>query len=277
MVRIVSSGKALHSPEFHHKRSRTLRIRRILFTTLFLLCFVGIILLFRMERFLVTDVLLTGSAAVREDMVEEIAQETLNGNYLLVLPKSNVLLHTLLSRNNLREDLLDQILRISSAKFRLVDAKTLEISIEERKPHALYCEPVSIGTDGKCSFVDEKGFVFATAPSFSRGVFFIYTGLPISGAEKFVLLESFIEKLDTLGIESDSLDVSNASGHRTKYALFLVDGGEIWWNDNQDWNLAYSNLETFLLSDIVAKDPNFLSKINYIDLRTDNKVFYKFK
>ncbi len=278
-MKIVTSGKALHSPEFHRKRSRVKKFKIIALTSLLILAIVGLILLTRMEKFLISDVIVSGDAAIREEDVVRAVVEAISGNYLLVIPKRNALLY---SRGSVVEAVMSEMPRIKELDLRLVDPRTLEVSIVERLPHALFCN--STDGIGNCYLIDKDGFIFASSPDFSGGVYFTYKrnmtepiGQHFLATEEFLMLESFVAKISDLGFDSTSLSVDESSPHRTKYALTLTGGGEVWWNDVQDSNLVYSNLETFFLSDIAKLNPRFLDSVSYIDLRTDNKVFYKFK
>ena len=62
-----------------------------------------------------------------------------------------------------------------------------------------------------------------------------------------------------------------------EYKLFLSNNGQIIWRRNSDLALIGLNLEAFLSDDSIQAQSNFLDKILYLDLRTENKVFYKFK
>jgi hypothetical protein len=62
-----------------------------------------------------------------------------------------------------------------------------------------------------------------------------------------------------------------------EYSLQLSAGGEILWTTESDSRIIYSNLEAFLSAPAISTEDNFLDKIEYLDLRTKNKVFYKFR
>ena len=154
------------------------------------------------------------------------------------------------------------------------EQQKLLITVEERAPFALYCI-------SDCFFLDEEGFIFANAPSFSSGVYFVYVtenpvlnplGKRFITIEEFESLSRFKETLAMLGIESLALDVGDS-----EYRLTMLESGQIIWRRDSNLTLIKSNLEAFLSDNSIRAQENFLDRILYLDLRTENKVFYKFR
>jgi len=75
-----------------------------------------------------------------------------------------------------------------------------------------------------------------------------------------------------LGIESLALDVGDS-----EYRLTMLESGQIIWRRDSNLTLIKSNLEAFLSDNSIRAQENFLDRILYLDLRTENKVFYKFR
>ena len=272
-MKIVSSGKVLNSRAFYKKKKRRKRIQLIFLSIGFLLVLSSLIYLSRQERFLVAEVAVLGEDVIDKEEIRGVAERLLRGYYFWIVPRANSFVYP---RRTIERGLVEEFPRLKSADLDLSEPNTLYITVEERLPFALYCVNTS-----ECYFLDEEGYIFALAPSFSGAVYFIYTtetlmenpiGKTLISAEVFKSLPKFIEELSILGIHPAALAIGNE-----EYSLSLPNGGEILWRRGGDLTVIHSNLEAFLSDDSIQTQSNFLDKILYLDLRTENKVFYKFK
>ena len=270
-MKIVSSGRGLYSQEFYKKKKKRRKI-------LFIFVFIGIILLFslcvyisRYKKFQINEVAVLGENIIdREEMVLT-TEQLLKGKYLWIFPKSNAFIYP---RIAIREALLEKFPRLKSVALHLNGLDKLSITIEERIPFALYC-----ADDLTCYLLDNDGFIFDQALSFSRNLFFIYqTGDIIENplgnrfltSAEFKSLSIFIKNLATLNVYPVSFKVEG-----DKYVLSLSNDGKILWRKESDLALIRSNLEAFLSSSSIRSEKNFLDRIEYLDLTIENKVFYK--
>lgn len=271
-MKIVSSGRTLNSAAFYKKKQKR---RRILLTLIFV-GLVAIIFLFvyfsRQERFLISGITITGENIVEREEMTQTVQHLLDGYYLWVIPRANAFIYP---RRTIKQSLSEKFPRLKSIELNLETLQTLIIAVEERVPFALYC------IADECFFIDEDGLIFALAPAFSDGVYFVYsTGEPIDNpigkqlipAEEFGSLLKFMKILPTLNIQPVAMQIT-----ADDYVLSLSNGGQLIWRRESDPILLQSNLEAFLSDKSVRNRANFFDKILYLDLRTENKVFYKFK
>lgn len=278
-----SHGRGLNSPAFYNKRKKKIRVLEIFWAVVILLFLSLIIWTSRQERFLITDISITGKNGVtgKEEVTKKI-EDLISGNYLWLIPRKNILIYP---RRLIEMSLLESIPKLKSVDLKLEDSRVLTLEVEEREPFALYCPNVSElrkqTQTGECFFLDEEGFIFARAPSFSGDVYFIYAtskaienppGKQFMGMEDFDALVQFLEKLAVLNIETVSFEARD-----NERSILTSSGAEILWGENNDLSVIYANLEAFLTEDSIRKETNFLNRILYLDLRTKNKVFYKFK
>lgn len=278
-MKIVSSGSGLHSPEFYRKKQRRRRIRSAvsalgLLTLLFLIVFFS-----RQERFLIAEAVILGEDVIDKEKIAQTVERELAGYYLLVIPKANILVYP---RRALKRVLLEEFPRLKSAHMNLGEFRTLFVTVEERVPSALYCTNGPSPVDNaECFFLDEDGFIFAAAPSFSSAVYFVFAapgsatsspGERFMAAEEFKSLTEFMESLSILDIHPLALEILSDG-----YSLSLPNGGEIVWRRDSELTLIRSNLEAFLSDDSIRAQDDFLNRVLRLDLRTENKVFYKFK
>ena len=277
-MKIVSSGKVLHSSKFHKKKKRK-KIAILIFLFLGLSSVIyGLIYFLREDRFQVLEVSVLGENVIDRDEMITLTSELLTGFYLWVVPRSNFLVYP---RRTIERALMEKFPRLSSAKLNLKE-RTLYIGVEERLPYALYCREATLSLEtGKCYFLDEEGLIFALAPSFSGDTYLIYAtkeplaeplGKRLVDVEEFKALSSFIADLESLNIESRALEL-----RENEYSLLISSGGKIIWQKENPLALIQSNLEAFLSNDSIRAQEDFLERILYLNLSSENKVFYKFR
>ncbi|MDO8728391.1 MAG: hypothetical protein Q7K26_00700 [bacterium] len=274
-MRIISSGKVLNSREFYQKKTRKRRIQLIFLLIGFLSILSAFIYFSRQEQFLITEVEVQGENIVDKEEMAQTARHLLSGYFFWVIPRANTFLYP---RRSIKNSLINEFPRLKSVDLNLSERQKLIITIEERVPFALYCADT---LNSKCFFLDEEGFIFASAPSFSSGVYFVYItkdtienpiGKRLVTIEEFNVLSKFIKNLLALNIQSLELEVDD-----DEYSLYLLNNGKIIWRKNSDLTLIYSNLEAFLSDKTIQAQSDFFDRILYLDLRIENKVFYKFK
>ncbi|MEK7461887.1 MAG: hypothetical protein AAB586_02345 [Patescibacteria group bacterium] len=271
-MRIISSGKVLNSAEFYKKKKRRRRIRLALLLVGLLAILSSLIYFSRQKRFLIIGVTITGENVVDKEEMSQTVQKLISGYYFWVIPRNNTFVYP---RQTIEQNLTEAFPRIKSINLNLDESRTLVVMVEERVPFALYC------VNDECFFLDKEGLIFAPAPSFSDGVYFIYStdepmsdpvGKRVLAPEEFESLLKFRESLSTLNINSSALKIG-----ADDYTLLWSDNKRLMWQKDDDLLLVGSNLEAFLSDDAIKTQSNFLEKILYLDLRTANKVFYKFK
>ena len=270
-MKIVSSGKVLNSREFYEKKKRRRRIQLVLLSIGFLSILSSLAYLSRQERFLINEITVQGENVIDKEEITQTARRLLAGYYLWVIPRANSLIYP---RRAIKQSLIKGFPRLKSVDLNLGKQQKLLITVEEHVPFALYCIH-------DCFFLDEEGLIFALAPSFSGEVYFVYTtkdpienpiGKRFLSTEEFQSLSKFVETLTTLNIRSLSLEMGD-----NEFTLTLSKGGQIIWRRDGDLSLIKSNLEAFLSDNSIRAQENFLDRILYLDLRTENKVFYKFR
>lgn len=272
-MRIVSRGRVINSAEFYKKKQRKRRIKIILLSLGFLLFVSFLVCVSRQERFQITEVVVLGVNVTDKDLVVSTVKHSLDGYYFWIIPRANAFIYP---QSATIEKLFKEFPRFKSINLDLNGSYILTVTIDERIPSALYCADTS-----RCYFLDEDGFIFALAPSFSGTVYFIYsTEDPIENpignkfftTDEFHSLSKFITSLAIFDIRPSAFKIG-----KDGYSLTLAGGGQLIWRKDSNLKLIYSNLEAFLSDNAIQAQKNFLERIAYLDLRVDNKVFYKFK
>jgi hypothetical protein len=210
--------------------------------------------------------------------MQTIVDRDIAGSYLWILPKKNIVIFP---KKKIIRDLMHEIPRLSTIEISKESSQEISIAITERTPLALYCGDISnILLPHDCYFIDDKGYIFSEAPAFSGDVYFIYSNKeplpePLGKAflpqEVFGPLSTYIKSLSSMGVHGRALVLDPEDYH-----LVLANSGEIIWRREDNLDLIGENLKTFL-GTVEGEDKSFLNKILYIDLRFENKVFYKFQ
>ncbi|MEX2014164.1 MAG: hypothetical protein WD896_02300 [Parcubacteria group bacterium] len=278
-MRIVSSGKGIHSPEFYERKKKKQRLQFIFISIGFLLILFSLVYVSRREGFLITEVTVLGENIVDRPQIDQRVAQLLSGYYLWLVPRTNFFIYP---RRTIKQSLTEEFPRLRSVELDVIELGTLVVSVEERVPSSLYCLDIPGPVNrARCFFIDEEGLIFASAPTFSDGVYFIYSteealenpiGKRLMSTEEFWLLSTFLESLGTLNIHPKALQIAD-----DEYRLFLSSGAELLWGRESELALTRLNLESFLADKSIKAQGDFLNRILYLDLRTLNKVFYRFK
>ena len=272
-MKIVSTGATLFSEQHYWKRKEERKKKLILWTTIAVLIIAGLIIIARLPKFLITEVGVEGARVITADEIERNVLETLSGKYFWLLPRANAAIYP---RRKVRENLMKEFPRIISAELSLESSRILSINVVEREPFALHCPPlIRGGEEGlECFFLDKNGFIFDEAPAFSGTVYFIYSRTPeiiepkgreFLPLEEFSPLAEFINGISKLGFEPVSADV----GERD-VAVSMQNESRILFDRTTDLTSIFSDLEVFLENPSVER-----SKLKEIDLRVENKIFWK--
>lgn len=273
-MKIVSRGNTISTTEYLEKKQKARRKKLAWLSGIIFVLLVFLVLLSRVEKFRIHEVTVSGTQIVNADEVVSTVKGTLNGYYLYLVPKNNSLLYP---KSQIAHTLSEKFPRLSHIEVTLSGSQSLHVEALEREPFALYCLSAESST---CYFLDKEGFVFDFAPSFSSGVYFVYTkdgltdplGKALLPQAEFQTLSTFVSKLSPLGLAPISLLMTES-----EYQLTLRNGGKVLWSREADLAHIYSNLESFLKNPEIKGQKDFLDKIATLDLRTENKVFYTFR
>ncbi len=261
-------------------------MRTVVSSILILLFFVTVGGISQNDKWKIDDIKITGAYAASSDEIRARVDEKLIGNYYFVYSRGN---SYLFPRHEIETALLQTFTRLSTATVRRVSNKTITIEITEKKPFALWCgeeHNKEMYELNDCWFIDDTGFVFDRAPTFSEGVYLeVYGG--IDGLkngdalrttilhERFVLANAFQNAIRKdigmpLRIIMKPLGEYVVTVQSSTAYPILADV-EIQFKDKQDPNILVRNL-------VVALPKQFPSgsmskkKLQYIDLRFIDKL-----
>ncbi len=261
------------------KKRRMGLLKKILYTAVFILFFVSLFILsLTWNKLIIKDISVSGNASVSKDAIISIADSKLNENRLWFVRTDNFFL---LRGSEIKNEILADFPKINSVKISFHGLTSIEIIISERTPASVWCAG-DLSNTGQCYFMDDKGFIYGAAPQFSGNPFPEYFGViagdnPVGqnyfGAERFSEISAFFNKLSDMNFSPEYF--SAADEH--EYTVGLADGGKIYVNDDQTFDKSLINLQALIDNGYIKTDKSFLEKLNYIDLRFDNKVPFDMK
>lgn len=237
-----------------------------------------VVMALRLQGGRISKINVYGAEVISPELIVSTASEVISGYYLWVIPRNNFILYP---ENKLLSEIRTRFPRFSSVDISLTSLTDLDIAVSEREPFALYCGDVSKPNESSsCYFLDRTGLIFDRAPSFSSGVYFVFAstspaleplGQVLLPSSEFESLMNFVDRLATLGIKGDTLVMSPDD-----FTMTTTNDGEVIWRRSTPYDIVFSNLESFLTEPSIASQRDFVQRVRTLDLRTEDKVFYRF-
>lgn len=263
----------------HEKKKRGITPGKFFYWTA-LLAFLGVMAhtLFFAGFLSISQVDISGLEELDRERVFEAVNSHISGKYLGFLDKNNLLL----ARSSfLEKDLKSRFKKIENADIRKKFPNTLLAVIEERKAALIFCQ------GDNCRVVDKNGIIYSEKDY----------SLPEIRENRLITLQDSGEKSVNLGdailtpeylkyilqIEDkvkNNLDVEMAKNYETPSRVsgdirgITAEGWKIFFNQNIDLQKEIDMLRV-VLDEKVGNEKR--KDLEYVDLRSDNKVYYKFK
>ncbi len=221
------------------------------------------------------EVKIEGNQIVQKEAIEQIVKDELQAHSLKIFSKNNFFFYP---RTETERKIQSQFSAVANVSVGLKGFKTVDVQVNEYQPAYLWCDSLA---RTRCYFMDKNGYIFNESADFSKDVLFTYYGLvdskdPIGDTylppEKFAQLSYFIDSMKLLNLSPVGL---NARGN-DDFELLLSSGGSVLFSDHEEFLTTFENLETIIAEQLVL-DKDFLSKLDYIDVRFSSKAFVKLK
>lgn len=265
------------------RKKKIFKIKLYIATFLFVAIITGLIFFSRSPNINIDKINISGNKVITSEDILKIAESKLAGNYLFVFPKHNIFLYP---KAQIKKTILEEFKRIADVEIKRENFREITITAPERAGVYLWCSAVSADAGEKCYFVDKDGYTFDEAPTFSGSAYFkLYGDLE---AERDPTGQSFLDPAEFARLMAFR-DAVNLIILPTKLASFVVnaDGdyefglndteGIIVFKKENDFDKLLVNFDSGIGSDPLKT--NFKEKLKsliYIDLRFDNKVYFKF-
>ena len=253
-------------------KKRRIIIRIILLFLIFVIVIAGITSFFYIPKLKIQKISIKSySEKVDKDELSKYISNYLDKKYLGIFPLGNFFLFP---KNKAKRDILKDFSYIKEIILNKDFPGTINLEIKERKPEAILCY------ENDCSFLDEDSFIFQKAPFFSgsaivkfrdekSGSNMLSLGDKLLDSNQFKNLIKFKDLLKLEKIEVNEIILKDEN----IYNIVTSDNWRIIINNENEAEDTFLNLKTIISSKIKDK----MKKLEYIDLRFGNKVFYKLK
>lgn len=265
-------------------RSRRRKARAIVFALVLLLAAAiayGVHLLSYAPQLTIQSVRVSGAENIDPVIIESYVDSSLSDGSFRYFSRRNIFLYP---KEAIESGIVASFPRVKNAHLSRGDilSTALGVAIEERTPHALWCEGVGAqASTSPCYAMDDGGFIFAEVATSTRGGFqtpYVFSGglgenpvgemfVPGQLPPLFALLRILQQETNLIPNRVDVLRDQD-------FNVTLEQGFFIKASFGQEPLALARNLELALSSDALR---NRLSDIEYIDLRFGNRVYYKMK
>lgn len=259
-----------------NRRRHTSFIKKIFVYIIFTLFFVSLSILgLTREEVIIKDIVVSGNTSVSTEDILKIIENNISNNYLFIIRTDNILL---LRRGEIKNDILNNIKKISEVSISVRAVDKIEIAVKERESKNLWCDGTP-AVSKNCYFMDSSSFIFEKAAVFSSDTFPKYFGLitdenPIGQLylkENFSNVINLFNKLKEMSFEPKSFNAINIH----EYEVYLLGDGKIILNDKKSFESSLLNLQALVNDGYIKNDKESIKKIKYIDLRFGNKVNFE--
>ncbi len=233
-----------------------------------------ITLLFFTKLFDVRSVEVHASSLIPATDVEQKAWEVLNSRVFGIPRKNNILFF---SPQKIGPALLKAFPRIDSVDIRRSSLHKLVIMVHERVAAGLWC----LSGQGQCFYYDADGIAFSEIASTSGFLFVpvndardrtIEIGHPIApDFWRYDILEAK-KILQFGGLNASQFMIPHDSFN--EFDVQVAEGWSILYSTDFDINRQTNNLLAFLKEKIT---PDQRKKLDYIDLRVEDRIYYKMR
>lgn len=270
-------SSTLASPQLRKRKRRAFEIKIAIAIVIFCSVVLGLSALSNLDALTIHTISAKSNSLVTTGDIAEIANRDMEGNILYLFSKRNFLLYP---KTKIRDDIAAAYPILSRVELDLKGFTTLEVSVSERTPKALWCKYVETSDNpftDDCFLMDASGFVYLKAPEFKGSPYVKYYGRlgddPLGKsfeAGKLSKLMEFVEGVRAFDVTPLFLYAADNGD----YELHLRYGGRVFFNDDSNLPTTLLNLGT-ILEDNISIPSRREASIDYIDLRYGNRVFFK--
>ncbi len=262
--------KPLQSPRLLKKRRKRI-IMRIVLSVCALVAVIALpALLLRLSFWNIRTIEVSGIKAVSETDVRSAVESKLEGTYFHIFPRSNIVIYP---KRSIEETVKTSLQRIDGATVKRKSLSSIEVSISERAPVALWCGSAS---SSDCYFLDKSGLIFDRSPEFSNNVYVTYSG-NVSGepigkyfaeSAEFSRVQDFVQAVKSLALSPFAVTAMPNNDYR----ISLPKGEEILFTTRESLEETVSNLQSVLSDPKHSVRSGDSLSVTSIDLPFGNKV-----
>ena len=264
-----------------HMRQRR---RRLFFIRFYIILFLLLVIVITLaifsshDKVIVKNIVVVNNAAVTTDDIINIVNIDMAGRYAYLFAKNN---YIIFPRFKIKADILKEIKTVKEVKVSWEKWQEISITVEERKPHSVWCGDNMNTEQSGCYFVDRDGYIYNEAPDFSGSMFIKNYGLIQSfnnatssdPVDQYFLSVNIYQKIYSLInlLAEKNLRVEAVVFDGSDYKFNLNNGIYIIFNNKIDFAQTFGNLFSAMETNNLDLNSDE-EKIKYIDLRFENKI-----
>jgi len=226
----------------------------------------------------ITSITVKGAENLDADLIKNFTFGKISGKYFDTLEKNNIML---ISSDKISRSIADKFRRIEDISLEKKFPDTLEVAIKERRSMMVLCSA------GICFIIDDKGFPYAGADfesdDLKENELFVLNddgNRAVKIGEKALDPDYIQYLLDIKDRLKGDLDLEIEKDYRTPKLI----SGDIRVKTSEGWMIYVDvaipiqkeiEMLKLVLAEKIEKEKR--TELEYVDLRTDNKVYYKFK
>ncbi len=224
----------------------------------------------------INSIEINGNDYIEKNLILDKINPEISGKYLDIVKKNNLLLAKI---GRMEKDIKDEFKIIREIEIKREFPEKLIVSIIERKPKMVFCSADS------CFILDENGEAYDNYSSNEENDKNNFITLREESSKKMSLGEIILEKkymsyaleikqelFERLEIEIDN-NFRVASLISGDIRVKTKEGWEIYFNENIGLEKEIEMLKVVLENKI---EKSQRTDLEYVDLRIDNKIYYKF-
>ncbi|MCX6763770.1 MAG: FtsQ-type POTRA domain-containing protein [Candidatus Moranbacteria bacterium] len=228
----------------------------------------------------ISEISVAGTEALNPNLIGETVQTEISGSFFKYLKKNNFML-ALFRKKHIEKVVAERFKKISKAEIKAKFPNALRINISERASMLILCSAE------ECFVIDEKGIAYSKA-DFESDL--------LKENQLLILRDESGKKIEigqaVLGQDYLNYIYSISNGVEGSLGISLereistprIISGDIRAKTSEGW-LIYFNAdipidkEMEMLQVVIDKkiEGTRRSDLEYVDLRTDNRVYYKFR
>lgn len=273
---MIGRRTALRSPKKRREQKRKVMRLGALACLCLLAIVSGVSLLLRLDIATIHAVYVRDEKGKEEHGLSQVASAVLDPRGFELFPRRSTVLYP---REVIERELRKFDAGIADALFALAPGGQLVVSVTRKKPHAIWCGEER-GTTTGCFFLDKAGQLFTEAPLFSGAAYRKYYGAVQTERDGlrrlldeagFGALDRFVASLQEIALVPEEVVIAPLA-----HEVYFRDGSKIVVHAGRPYEETLQNLRSVLAAHIldggrVGATPSF----EYIDLRFNNRVFYK--
>ncbi len=281
---LIKHTHHLQSPKFAKKKKKKLIGLVVIICFLVLVIFAGFIAILNLPFLQIHDFEIRGASAVSPDTIRTKSLSVLNGKYLGVIPKSNILFYP---ADSVISSLKDNFKTIDAVRLKRGSLSKIIVTLKERQPSAIVCAGFRDDNEGNdaenplnnCYFSDNHGFVYEKSQiaSSTYNKYYVPTdggeiaiGTNFLSEDKFNALQVFVNGTAKAGL----VPLGVLIGDNGEYEMYVKPDTTIYFDDRAPFDSTLSNLQVFWQNEANKPKATSTPAYDYINLRFGNTIYY---